>query len=52
MPGQWGMRLWFEPPACVGNVSTVRLIDAGAGSVELARKRLEEFCTFVPVVSK
>ena len=52
IPGQWGVRLWFEPPACVGNVSTVRLIDTGVGGVELARKRLGEFCTFVPVVSK
>ncbi len=52
IPGQWGVRLWFEPPACVGNVSTVRLIDAGLGGVELARQRLGEFCTFVSVVSK
>ena len=52
IPGQWGVRLWFNPPSCVGNVSTVRLIDAGVGGVELARKRLGEFCTFVPGVSK
>ena len=52
IPGQWGVRLWFVPPVCVGNVSTVRLIDAGMSGVELARQRLGEFCEFVPVVSK
>lgn len=52
IPGQWGVRLWFEPPVCVGNVTTVRLIDAGVGGVELARQRLGEFCSFVPVVNK
>ncbi len=52
IPGQWGVRLWFKPSPCVGNISTVRLIDAGVGGVELARQKLGEFCTFVPVVSK
>ena len=58
VPSGWGVRLWFDPPACIGSVSTIQLMEGEDGppvrpmppSPVLASYNVAVYCAFLPDV--